>query len=85
VKAANEEREPDSDTRSRSAVAYGLASRGMSIALEMVVPGLIGYFLDQRLGTRVWLTIGGFGLGFVLGLLHLIRLSKDMNASPPSR
>lgn len=79
-----DDHEPNMDDRSRTAIAYSWASRGMSIAMEMVLPGLFGYGLDQWLGTEIWFTIAGFGLGFTLGLLHLVKLSKEMTG-PPSR
>lgn len=81
----SEDRGSDADDRSRTAIAYSWASRGMSIAMEMVLPGLFGYGLDYWLGTEIWFTIAGFGLGFTLGLLHLVRLSKEMTGPPPNR
>jgi F0F1-type ATP synthase assembly protein I len=68
------------DTRSPEAKAYQWASRIMTISLEMVVPGLVGYWLDQKLGTKAVLTILGFGLGTTLGIWHLIQIG---NAPPP--
>ena len=44
----------------------------------MVVPGLVGYYLDGRLGTRALLTILGFGVGVTFGIWQLLRL-----AGPP--
>ena len=44
----------------------------------MVVPGLVGYYVDGRLGTRALFTILGFGLGVTFGIWQLTRLS-----SPP--
>jgi hypothetical protein len=49
----------------------------MTISLEMVVPGLVGYWLDQRLGTKAILTVVGFALGTTLGMWHLIRIAND--------
>ena len=43
--------------------------------MEMVAPPLLGYWVDQWLGTRfVFLAIGGV-LGVVLGVMSLVRLS----------
>lgn len=48
----------------------------MTIALGMVVPGLVGYWLDNRLGTRALLTILGFGLGLTFGIWELLRMAR---------
>jgi F0F1-type ATP synthase assembly protein I len=56
--------------------AYDRASRGITVALGMVVPGLIGYFLDNRLGSRPLLTIAGFGLGVTFGIWELVRMTR---------
>ena len=52
----------------------------MTISLEMVVPGLVGYWLDQKLGTKALLTVVGFGLGTTVGIWHLIQIG---NTTPP--
>ena len=65
-----------SDTRSAQARAYHWASRIMSVSLEMVVPGLIGYWVDQRLGTVAVFTIIGFIGGMCLGMWHLLKIVK---------
>jgi F0F1-type ATP synthase assembly protein I len=48
----------------------------MSVSLEMVVPGLIGYWVDQRLGTVAVFTIIGFIGGMCLGMWHLLKIAK---------
>ena len=48
----------------------------MTIALGMVVPGLVGYWLDGRLGTHALLTILGFGLGVTFGIWELLRMTR---------
>jgi F0F1-type ATP synthase assembly protein I len=48
----------------------------MTIALGMVVPGLVGYWLDNRLGTRALLTILGFGIGVTFGIWELLRMAR---------
>ena len=40
------------------------------------MPGLAGYWLDQRLGTRVLFLLLGFAAGFVLAGLALMRIAK---------
>jgi ATP synthase protein I len=63
------------------AIAYGWAARIMTVALEMVVPGLIGVWLDSRLGTKIVFVLLGFGGGCTLAVWHLIR----MTAPQPDR
>ena len=51
-------------------------ARITTVSLEMVLPGVIGYWIDLRLGTKVVFLILGVILGFVGGLRHLIKLAK---------
>lgn len=46
-----------------------------TIAMEMVLPGLAGRWLDGRFGTR-YLIMVGFALGLTIGLYHLLQLTK---------
>jgi hypothetical protein len=66
------------------AIAAAWVSRLTAISLEMVVPGLIGYWLDQKLGSRIVLTLIGFGIGLSLGTWHLIRLAQTGEQGKPS-
>jgi hypothetical protein len=65
-----------SDDRAPLARAYDRATRGITVAIGMVVPGLVGYYLDSRLGTRALLTILGFGAGVTFGIWQLLRLTN---------
>lgn len=67
---------PD-DNRSAQAIAFEWAARIMTISLEMVVPGLLGYWLDQRLGTKVVFLLIGFALGAVLAGLALAKIVRQ--------
>jgi F0F1-type ATP synthase assembly protein I len=58
------------------AQAYGIASQGLTVAIGMVAPGLLGYWLDSKLGTKAVFTILGFGLGMTLGITLLMRLAR---------
>ena len=71
------------DDRSPYAQAMELTSRITSISLELVVPVLIGYWLDQRLGTHVLFLVVGVILGFVTATLSLVRLAKSSDDEPP--
>ena len=75
--------EPQPDQRSPSAIAYQWASRIITVSIEMVVPGLAGYWLDQRIGVTPLLTVIGFGAGLVLGIWHLIRMSNRTSDQQP--
>jgi ATP synthase protein I len=54
-------------------------SRITSISMEMVLPGVLGYFVDQWLGTKLVFLILGLILGFVGGIWQLIKLTKHDN------
>jgi len=65
-----------SDDRSPMAIAFGWSATIMTISAEMVVPGLLGYWLDQRLGTGALFLLIGFALGGTLAGLALMRIAK---------
>lgn len=46
-------------------------SRLITVALEMVLPGVLGNWLDKRWGTS-FLALVGFALGMVTGVWHLL-------------
>jgi ATP synthase protein I len=68
-----------SDDLSSYARAMVWVSRITTIAIEMVLPGAIGYWIDTKLGTKVVFMIIGVILGFVGGLWQLIKLTKQDN------
>ena len=49
----------------------------MTVSVEMVVPGMVGYWIDQKLETRVLFTLFGIAIGVTLGIWHLIRMTKQ--------
>jgi hypothetical protein len=63
------------DDRSPLAAALAWSSTIVTISLEMVIPGLIGYWIDQRLGTQVVFVLLGFAVGMVLFVWQLMRLT----------
>ena len=63
---------PSNETSSL-AVALAWASRLMAVSLEMVVPGIIGHWLDARWGTG-YLVIIGFVFGLIAGVWHLLAM-----------
>ena len=66
------------DDRSAQAVAYHWAFRTMAVSLEMVLPGLAGYALDNWANTKVLFTLIGFGLGIPLAIWHLLRMTASL-------
>ena len=62
------------------AIAMQWSATIMTISAEMVVPGLLGYWVDQRLGTRVLFLLLGFALGGTLATLALMRIVRDQRA-----
>ena len=64
------------EDRSPFAVAYQWAWRIIHVSLEMVVPGLIGLWLDRKLGTRVLFTLLCFAFGMTGGIWHLIHMTR---------
>lgn len=64
----------DGRDRSLSAIAYGKASQVASISTGLIVPGLIGYWLDARWGITPLLTLVGFAVGFSWMIFQLIQL-----------
>lgn len=65
------------DDRSAVARAYQWASRIMVVSLEMVLPGLAGYWIDTKLGTVVLFTLVGFGFGTTAAVVHLIQMTRN--------
>ncbi len=51
-------------------------SKITTVALEMVLPGLAGLWLDSQLETR-FLALLGFALGVPLGMWHLIAMTRN--------
>ena len=67
------------DGRSPVAKAAEWSTRIMTISLEMVVPGLVGYWLDNKFGTKFVLMLAGFVLGFITAIKHLLYFTQKAN------
>lgn len=71
---------PKSDARQRGQ-AMG---QGLKIAVELVVGvgfgAIVGWWLDDVLGTRPWLMIVMVLLGFGAGMLNIIRTAQRLQA-----
>lgn len=73
------------EERSPVAVASQWASRVMTVSLEMVLPGMFGYWVDQKLGTVALFMLIGFVLGITAAVWHLIQMtSGEKNKGPSS-
>ena len=70
------------DDRSAFAQAMTLSSMIISVAMEMVLPGLAAwYWIDRRLGTKFVFLLLGLVLGVVGGMIHLVRLLSAKNSA----
>ena len=54
---------------------YQLSARISIIALEMVIPALVGIWLDRFLGTVVLCAILGVFFGMALGFWQLLKIA----------
>ena len=80
LKKAKAEHEPGrqgGDTLQGRGMAYGFRMSSELVG-AIVVGGLIGYALDQWLGTKPWLFLVFFVLGFAAGILNLLRAYRQM-------
>lgn len=65
------------DGRSPLALAAEWSTRITTVALEMVLPGLGGYWLDRRWDTLPAMTVVGMLMGMALGGWQLTLLVRD--------
>ena len=75
--------ENESEGLSSTARASQLASECLSIAISMVVPGLLALWVDNQLETNPVLTIVGFMGGFAYGVWRLSQLGKRQPSRKP--
>ena len=70
-----------------SPISVGLtwASRVTSIGMSFVLPTLAGYGVDRWLGSSPIGTLVGALLGFLVGMLQILGLAKQVAARQPSR
>lgn len=54
------------------------AGVSLEFIAAVVVCGAIGYGLDRWLGLSPWMSLAGFGMGFVVGLMQLVRSARKM-------
>ena len=75
--------EADASGRSAVAVALEWSSTVITLCMAMVVPGLIGYWLDGWLGTGFVFLLLGMAIGVPVGIWMLIRVVQSK--SPAAR
>lgn len=64
------------------ALAVEWVAKITTVSLEMVIPGLIGTWLDKRWGTS-FLALVGFGIGLTVALWHLLQMASPPKSRPP--
>ncbi len=64
-----------SDQPSPIGTAFQWVGRILAVVVEMVLPGVLGQMLDERLGTK-FLVLVGFAGGLSLALWHLIAMTR---------
>jgi hypothetical protein len=73
------------DQRSPVVIASQWASRVMTVSIEMVLPGLIGYWIDQKLDTVFLFMLIGFTVGITAAVWHLIQMTSRPEVSPEEK
>ena len=68
------------EDRSLLARASGWAANTMTIAAEMVVPILIGAWIDRRLGLKGPFAISGGVMGVTVGIWSLLRMVEPLRS-----
>lgn len=62
--------------------SLGIAFRmSADLVSAVVVGGVIGWFLDEWLGTAPWLLLLFFFLGVAAGIMNVMRTARAMNAA----
>jgi ATP synthase protein I len=78
VREQRHDRDSDQDAEMRGrGMAYGMRM-ATELVSAVIVGGLIGYALDWWLGTKPWLFLLFFVLGFAAGVLNVLRAYERM-------
>ena len=60
-------------------MAVAWTSRITTISVLMIAPGIVGYLVDRKLGTKALFTLIGFAIGMALGMWQLVRVAQSSN------
>jgi hypothetical protein len=71
------QRPPSNQSFGAVSAALEWSSRIIAVSLEMVLPGLAGWWLDGKTGTG-WFAGIGFAIGLVVGVIHLIAMTRPL-------
>ena len=69
------------DDRSQLALAMAWASRITTVSVEMVVPIVGGYWLDEWCAAEPVFTVAGAAFGLTAGMWHLLRMTRPSSAA----
>lgn len=64
------------------AKALSKGSEIIAACLAMAVPAVIGYWIDQKIGTQILFTLLGLAIGMIGGLMQLRRIAASGHAQP---
>jgi ATP synthase protein I len=70
-----------SDQRSPLSIGIGWASRITVLGFEFSLPPIAGYFVDRWLGSNPVGTLVGMVVGFLVGMMHILRIARDSSKS----
>jgi len=76
---------PPEDDRTAVAVAYAWATRIIALSASMVVPALVGAWIDQKLNTKIVFLLLGLALGVAAAVVQLMRIVKESNEKSQNR
>ena len=66
----------ENDDRSLIAKAWGWGHQATAISLEMVLPSVLGLWIDRQLGTLPVCLILGAVFGVAAGMIHLLQFVR---------
>ncbi len=64
------------EPRSPLSVGIDWASRITTLGFEFALPAFLGHFIDRRMGSAPVGLLAGMVLGFVVGMLHILKIAK---------
>lgn len=67
------------DDRSPMAKSLAKVSEIIAICLLMIVPAMVGYFVDQQVGTGFVFTVIGLVIGMFGAIQQLVQLVKSLS------